>query len=150
MRFRHQRLGVNSRMDEIMAGFLTHRCESIATILSRRVQIAALYHSRLATLADRLVLPAPAAAGRCYYMYVVRTPLRDALAEHLESRGIGTQVYYPRVLPDQRAFQKWARPEDRIENSRRASRENLALPIYPHLTDPQVATVCDAVHEFFT
>jgi dTDP-4-amino-4,6-dideoxygalactose transaminase len=148
-RFLHHLIGVNSRMDEIMAGFLLHRLDQLGWILERRVEIAEYYHRRFASIADRVALPGNRREGRCYYMYVIRTPRRDALREHLLQRGIGTQVYYPRPLPAQRAFQEFAASEDRLENCARASRENLALPIYPQLTDAQAEVVADAVLEFF-
>ncbi|HWU87793.1 MAG TPA: DegT/DnrJ/EryC1/StrS family aminotransferase [Kofleriaceae bacterium] len=149
-RFHYERLGVNSRMDEIMAGFLLHRLDEMDRILATRADIAAYYHSRFEHLQDRVVLPLPGRKGRCFYMYTLQTPERDLLAAHLEERGIGTQVYYPRCLPVQTAFRAWARPDDRLEHSLRASRENLALPIYPLLTAAQADAVADAVVDFFS
>jgi dTDP-4-amino-4,6-dideoxygalactose transaminase len=149
VRFRYERIGVNSRMDEIMAGCLLKRLDDLDAMLARRADIAEFYHARLQVLKDRIVLPPPGRDGRCFYMYVIRTPERDELAAFLAERSIETQVYYPRSLPVQAAFRSFARAEDWIENSLRASRENLALPIYPHLADAQAEAVAQGVLDFF-
>jgi dTDP-4-amino-4,6-dideoxygalactose transaminase len=148
-RFLHHRIGFNARMDEIVAGFLCHRYARLDEILARRAAIASYYTQRLAHLADRLVLPPAGREGRCYYIYAVQTPERDRLQAFLNARGIASHVYYPRILPDQRAFQDYADPVDVLPVSRRAARENLALPVHPDLTDDEVRRVADAVEAFF-
>ena len=148
-RFLHHWVGFNARMDEIVAGYLCHRYNQLDDILARRAQIAAYYTRRLAHLADRLVLPPEGCEGRCYYIYAVQTAERDALQAFLAERQIASQVYYPLILPDQQAFQTYADDRDEVPVSRRAARENLALPVHPDLTDAEVARVAEAVEMFF-
>jgi dTDP-4-amino-4,6-dideoxygalactose transaminase len=148
-RFVHEDIGVNSRMDEVVAEFLLHRWERFAERLDRRADIAEYYTTRFEPLRDRGLLPPPAGRdGRCYYVYSVLTDDRDALREHLSQRDIGTHVYYPLPLPAQPAFARYARGA-RFPAAEAAGRRNLALPIWPHLTDAQVEYIADAVVEFF-
>jgi dTDP-4-amino-4,6-dideoxygalactose transaminase len=142
-------LGVNSRMDEIVAGFLLHRFANFDWLLSRRAEIAEYYNDRFAKLEEHIILPPRGQEGRCYYVYSIQTPKRDNLKKYLAERGIGSHVYYSRILPQQKAFTAYADPRFSLENAERASCQNLALPIYPHLTDSQVEAIADAVLEFF-
>lgn len=148
-RFLHERLGTNSRMDEVMAAFLLRRFDALPRMLRRRTEIAKYYGARFVSLAERVVLPDSVGEERCHYMYCIQTSERDALRAHLAGRGIASHVYYPIPLPMQGAFLVYADPTYSIENSKRASNENLALPIYPHLTDAQAEAVADAVVSFF-
>jgi dTDP-4-amino-4,6-dideoxygalactose transaminase len=148
-RFVHEDVGHNSRMDEIVAEFLLHRWEHFAERLDRRADIAAHYTERSEPLRDRGLLPPPAGReGRCYYVYSVLTDHRDALRKHLTERNIGTHVYYPLPLPSQPAFAAYGRGR-RFPVAEAAGRRNLALPIWPHLTDAEVEYIADTVVEFF-
>ncbi len=150
-RFLHHRIGYNSRFDELLAAFQTHRFPGLPGRLERRAQIAEYYTERFAPLRDRGVLAPPAGRnGRCYYVYNLLAERRDDLRAHLAERGVESHVYYPRTLPAQPAFAAFA-PEDRIwPNAERASRRCLAIPVYPHLTDAQVEHIADAVCDFAT
>ncbi|WP_282105976.1 MULTISPECIES: DegT/DnrJ/EryC1/StrS aminotransferase family protein [unclassified Crossiella] len=146
-RFRHHRIGYNSRFDELMALFQLHRLPGLPERLERRAHIAAYYNARFEPLAEQGIRPPPGGRnGRCYYVYCLRAQRRDELQQHLAQQGVGTHVYYPRPLPRQPAFSSWATgswPQAEL-----ASREILALPIYPHLTDAQVEQIADAVCSF--
>jgi dTDP-4-amino-4,6-dideoxygalactose transaminase len=148
-RFVHHLVGHNSRFDELQAAFQLHRLPGLAARLARRARIAAYYDARFTPLADAGVRrPARRADGRCHYVYCLRAERRDALAEHLAVRGVGTHVYYPAPLPAQPAFARYAPPHAVWPNAAAASATILALPVYPHLSDAQVEHIADAVCAF--
>lgn len=148
-RFWHTEVGYNCRMDDVVADFLLHRFERFRERLDRRAEIADRYTQWFAPLRDRgLVAPPPGRDGRCYYVYAVLTDRRDTLREYLASRSIGTHVYYPLPLPSQPAFAKFAGGA-RFPNAERVGQQNLALPIWPHLTDAEVDYIAESVVEFF-
>lgn len=148
-RFLHHRIGYNSRFDEIQAAFQLHRFAGLAARLERRARIADYYTERFAALIGRGVLPPPPGrAGRCFYVYCLQARRRDELRSHLADRGVHTHVYYPRPLPHQAAFTRYAPPGRRWPHAERASELILALPIYPHLSDAQVEYIADAVGDF--
>jgi dTDP-4-amino-4,6-dideoxygalactose transaminase len=145
----HHRVGYNSRFDELQAAFQLHRFPGLAGRLRRRADIAAYYSQRFRHLGERGVLaPPPGRDGRCYYVYTLLADRRDALREHLTARGVGSHVYYRQPLPRQPAFAGYAPPGAGWPNAERACRRNLAIPIYPHLTDADVERIADAVCEF--
>ncbi|MFD1146205.1 DegT/DnrJ/EryC1/StrS family aminotransferase [Saccharothrix hoggarensis] len=148
-RFVHHRVGGNSRFDEVMAAFQLRRFAGLPRRLERRARIGDYYTERFAGLAGRGVLaPPPGRDGRCFYVYSVLAERRDALREHLASRGIGTHVYYRAPLPRQPAFAGHAQPDRDWPAAESAARRQLALPIHPHLTDAQVEHIADEVCRF--
>jgi dTDP-4-amino-4,6-dideoxygalactose transaminase len=147
-RFLHHLVGRNSRMDEIFAGFLLHRLPRLGERLERRAQIAGYYTERFEGFEEAgLLPPPPGREGRCYYVYTLLSERRDELREFLFERGISTHVYYPLPLPHQPAFAAFATGRQ-YPAAGRAGRRNLALPIYPHLTDAQVERIADTVVDF--
>ncbi|MGH8878101.1 MAG: DegT/DnrJ/EryC1/StrS family aminotransferase, partial [Stackebrandtia sp.] len=148
-RFRHHVIGYNSRFDETLAAFQLHRLATLPDRLERRARIAAYYGDRFAALADRGILAPPVGRnGRCYYVYALLAEQRDALRRHLEQHGVDSHVYYPRPLPEQPAFRRYAPPGQEWPHAESAARRHLAIPVYPHLSDTQVEHIADAVCAF--
>ncbi|NKI44871.1 DegT/DnrJ/EryC1/StrS family aminotransferase [Streptomyces physcomitrii] len=152
-RFVHHEIGVNSRFDEVLAGYQLGRLDRAGEMLARRAEIAELYSTRFAPLRQRgLLAPATGADGQCHYVYAVQTICRDALAAHLAAQGIGSRVYYPVPLPRLPAFAAYA---GESSNGRRpgaelAAARHLALPLHLGLTDRDAERTADAVSAFFS
>ncbi len=149
-RFLHHRIGYNSRFDEVIAAFQLKRLPGFADRLERRARIAEYYGERFAPLRDRGVQAPPSGRnGRCYYVYSLLVDRREDLRAYLSERGVGTHVYYPVPLPRQPAFAAHATAGRTWPNAERAGLRNLAIPIWPHLTDAQVEFIASSVCEFF-
>jgi dTDP-4-amino-4,6-dideoxygalactose transaminase len=147
-RYRHEMVGMNSRLDELQAAILRVKLTHLAAATDRRRALAALYGRELAGLPLQRPLEQPYARA-VYHLYVVRHPRRDALAAFLKERGIGTLIHYPIPLHLQPAFASLGGREGDFPVAERAAREILSLPLYPELTDEQVTRVANAVREFF-
>ncbi|NED76593.1 DegT/DnrJ/EryC1/StrS family aminotransferase [Streptomyces sp. SID9944] len=148
-RFVHQRVGCNSRFDEVQAAFQLHRLPGFPARLERRARIADYYTERFTPLGERGVAPPPPGRnGRCHYVYSLLADERDALKEHLAAHGVSSHVYYPAPLPHQPAFARFAPPGRQWPHALAASRRQLAIPINPHLTDAQVEHIADTVCAF--
>jgi dTDP-4-amino-4,6-dideoxygalactose transaminase len=83
-----------------------------------------------------------------YHLYVVRHAKRDALAEHLKNKGIGTAMHYPLPLHLQKAYEGLGKGVGSFPISEQASKECLSLPMFPEMTDEQVKAVAAAVKEW--
>jgi dTDP-4-amino-4,6-dideoxygalactose transaminase len=141
--------GVNSRLDELQAAILRVKLRHLDAWNERRRAIAARYTEALAGLPE-LALPREQPwAYHVYHLYVVRTPRRNALQQHLQAYGVGTQVHYPVPVHLQEAYQELGYRPGALPETERAAGEILSLPLYPELTDAQVEHVCAGVRAFF-
>jgi dTDP-3-amino-3,4,6-trideoxy-alpha-D-glucose transaminase len=144
-RYHHQIKGFNSRLDELQAAILLAKLPGLDVGNQRRREIAAAYADGLRDL-PWIVLPAEA-PGRHHvrHLYVVRVPDRDRFQRHLAAQGVGTMVHYPVPIHRQEAYAA-CRDQARFlpVTDAQASRI-VSLPIYPELTDAQVAHVIAAV-----
>lgn len=148
-RFVHHVVGFNARMDEVNAAFLARRLARYRAGLARRAEIARRYDGALGHLAPELRIPPPVAHERIHYTYVVRVRERDALERHLAARGVETVVYYPLPLHLQPVFAHLGHRAGDFPNAERASRESLALPLYPEMPDDHVEEAIAAVLAFW-
>ena len=133
-RYRHERLGYNSRLDELQAAVLRVKLRSLGAWNARRQQIAALYDRLLAALPLCLPQAAPGVV-HVYQEYTIRAPQRDALQAFLKARGIETGVYYPLPLHLQELYLDLGLGKGRFPEAERAAAEVLSLPIYPEMGD---------------
>lgn len=139
--------GVNSRLDEIQAATLRVKLRHLDEWNDRRRRIATQYNEKLSE--TNLVLPfVPEWAEPVHHLYVIRSEHRDALQRHLRDAGIGTLIHYPVPPHLQHAYRELGLCEGSQPISERIHREVLSLPMSPHLTEIQVATVAHAVQEF--
>jgi dTDP-4-amino-4,6-dideoxygalactose transaminase len=149
-RYRHELLGMNSRLDEMQAAVLRVGLRHLAAWTERRRALAAAYARGLTGLPG-LALPVEQPYARAVqHLYVVRHPRRDALASALKERGVSTLVHYPIPLHLQPAFQALGGRAGDLPVAEKAAGEILSLPLYPELTDGQAERVVDAAREAVT
>jgi perosamine synthetase len=150
-RYRYELAGHNYRMTDLHAAVAVPQLARLAEATERRRRHAALLTAGLADL-EELELPAPV-PGRdhVWHQYTVRvrpaSPLgRDALAEGLAARGIGTGTYYPRVVYDYDCYRSHPGVVcDPVPRAQEAARTVLSLPVHPHLVEGDVERVVAAV-----
>ena len=156
-RYYHQFIGGNFRLDEIQAAILSVKLPRLDDWSAARRRVAEIYGDefRRLGLTDRISLPAEPYRDRgltnhhIYHQYVIRTPQRDALREHLTRKEIGTAIYYPLALHEQECFRSLGYHAGDFPESERAARETLALPIYPELSAEQQRYVAESIADFF-
>ncbi|WP_409332458.1 DegT/DnrJ/EryC1/StrS family aminotransferase [Trujillonella humicola] len=145
----HDEIGWNSRLDEVQAAMLSVKLRHLARFTARRAMVARGYAEGLADLPVELTLPAPApGAEPAWHLYVVRTPHRDALREHLTAHGVETGVHYPRPPHRQRAFAGTPAAAAHLPVADRLAAEVLSLPMGPHLSRAGQEHVIDTIRRF--
>lgn len=146
----HKIEGINSRMDGIQGAVLRLKLPHLRAWTEARRRIAAQYDQSLAGVGD-IVTPA-IAPGRdhVYHLYVVRTARRDALRKHLSVHGIDTVLNYPKALPFYPAYSYLRHQPTDFPVAYAHQSQILSLPIFPEMTDAQVAHVVAAIRGFFS
>jgi dTDP-4-amino-4,6-dideoxygalactose transaminase len=143
----HERVGKNSRMDEMQAAVVRRKLPRLASWTAARQAVAARYREGLSDVPE-LVLPSPLPGGtHAYHLYTVRARRRDDLGAHLKSRQIGCGVYYPVPLHRQPCFARFHPSPCPVSD--RLSTEVLSLPCFPGLTAAEQDAVIAAVRGFY-
>jgi dTDP-4-amino-4,6-dideoxygalactose transaminase len=148
----HREVGINSRLDSLQAAVLRVKLRYLEKWSEARRQKAARYSQLLeqSALAFSVIPPfLNPNSSHIFHQYVIRVPQhRDALMAHLIARGIGTRVYYPVPLHLQECFGFLGYKEGEFPEVESATKETMALPCFPELTDLQQEYVVNAIREF--
>jgi dTDP-4-amino-4,6-dideoxygalactose transaminase len=141
----HELLGVNSRLDELQAAFLRVKLERLEEDNSHRRAVATSYLDAFA--GGPVALPPRDERGResAWHLFVVRTSQRDALREHLESRGVATAVHYPRAPHLQPCYAGLGIVRGSLPVAEQLQHEVVSLPVGTHLGQDDVDAIVDAV-----
>lgn len=144
VRYRHDRIGLNERLDAMQAGVLRLKLRRLDDWNDRRQAIADRYRQLLAD--GPAILPEEAAGDvHVYHHFILRVAERDRFRELLAADGVGTGVHYPIPLHLQPSLtQLGHRPGD-LPVCERLCDEIVSLPMHPHLTDDEVDRVVDSV-----
>jgi len=152
-RYLHTEFGWNARMDAMQAAVLRVKLRRIDRWTASRRQHAETYNLLLksAGLFERVLQPLQTSphAFHVFHQYVIRSQRRDELRAFLKSREIATEVYYPIPLHLQPVFSYLGYKEGDLPEAERASKEVLALPMFPELTQEEIKRVVDTIAEFY-
>ena len=156
-RYYHHVIGGNFRLDEMQAAILGVKLPFLDGWSAARRGVADVYREEFHRLGltNKLTLPAEPYRNsglinhHIYHQYVIRTSRRDALREHLTRKEIGTAIYYPLGLHEQKCFAYLGHRAGDFPETERAARETLALPIYPELSREAQRHVVESIAEFF-
>ena len=175
IKYVHDMIGINSRLDELQAIVLNIKLKHLQEYQRRRREIAGRYaeHFERAGLGSgvsgpvseerdvkkpgQTLYPIPHIHDRYYphvfHQYVVRfegfsREERDSLRDYLASNGIGTSIYYPMGLHQQKCFEYLGVPTGSLPETEKACEETLALPIFPEMTDEEVEYIVEKIAEF--
>lgn len=147
-KYHYQMLGFNNRLDAVQAAVLSVKLDHLDAWNERRRAIATHYTD---ALKDHVRVPVePAGFHSIYHQYTIRTDRRDELKDYLAKKGIGAAIHYPAPLHLQPAFAYLGHTRGDFPVAERAAAEVLSLPLYPELTDEQVAYVAEQTVSFFS
>lgn len=139
--------GVNSRLDEMQACYLSAFLPHLDAWNAQRARIAAWYDAALAGCSA--VRPVRRGAESVNHLYVVRVPHRERLRRRLAELGIGSGVHYPVPLHLHPAFAGCGAKRGDLVQAERAAREILSLPIWPYLGQTEVQRVAESIVGFY-
>lgn len=143
IKYHHDELGVNSRLDEVQAAILRVKLPQLDGWIARRREIAHAYTDAL--IEDAIVPQETPGARHVYHQYTIRVRERDAAHSALAARGIGTMVYYPVPLHLQAVYESLGYRRGDFEEAEAAAEEVLSLPMFPELHADERDAVVEAV-----
>jgi dTDP-4-amino-4,6-dideoxygalactose transaminase len=148
IKYHHERVGYNSRLDELQAAILRVKLRHLDNWNAERQRVAARYDELLADSPVTIPHKAPG-CWHVYHQYTMRAPRRDELRAFLREMGIGTMVYYPVPLHLQEIYADMGLGEGSFPEAERAATEVLSLPVFPELAEEQIQQIAGAIRQFY-
>ncbi len=145
MRYHHDLIGYNSRLDELQAVVLRAKLKRIHDYNDNRRRVARLYTN---LLSDTGVQTPREVGGyrHVYHQYTILSPHRDRIAAKLQSADIASAIYYPIPLHRQAAFANAYRALE-LPVTERVAKQCLSLPMYPELSEAAIRKIAATVKE---
>lgn len=141
----HERVGFNSRLDEIQAGILLVKLKYIEEYNKHRRRKAALYTE---LLSDKVRCPIEQeGVYHVYHQYTIRSPERNEIQKRLREKGISSVIYYPLPLHLQEAIRFLGYKKGDFPVAEKASQEVLSLPIYPELKESVIEEIAEIIRD---
>lgn len=150
-KYRHEIVGVNSRLDTLQAAFLRIKLKQLDSTLKGRKRVAARYHQALCDIPQlRLPIQRPN-SEHTYNQYTLRVldGQRDELKKKLQDEGISSMIYYPIPLHLQEGYKHLNYQRGDFPVSESLSAEVLSLPIDPYLSEQDQDRVISVIFRFF-
>jgi dTDP-4-amino-4,6-dideoxygalactose transaminase len=144
VRYHHDVVGYNFRMTDLAAAIGLAQLPKLAAYNERRRAIAARYDADLRGVIVPRTRPG---VTHVYHQYTLRVSERDAFAERLRERGVGSAIYYPIPVHRQSPYMALGYGSQSFPVTDRLTAQVLSIPVHPSLSDDEVATVIAAVNE---
>jgi dTDP-3-amino-3,4,6-trideoxy-alpha-D-glucose transaminase len=144
-RHQHEMAAGTHRLHSLQAAILSVKLKRLSEWNEQRRRAGAVLCEGLSD--TDLILPAPATADgdHVYHLFVVRTPDRDALREHLNKSGVASAIHYPTPIHLQPAY---APSRGDLPVSERLAAESCSLPIFPSISDEELDRIVAAASSF--
>ncbi|MBO8143369.1 MAG: DegT/DnrJ/EryC1/StrS family aminotransferase [Thermodesulfobacterium sp.] len=142
--------GVNGRIDEIHSAILLVKFKHFEKEIALRKTIVGKYIEGLKNLNPHLKLPYfPKDYFSSYSLFTIRAKNRNKLKKFLESRGIGTGIYYSKPLHLQPVYKNLNFRNVKLPITERLAKEVLSLPLHPYLTEEEINYVISSIRDFY-
>ena len=152
LRYHHDILGVNSRLDTIQAAILSIKLKYLDQYEQARQQAAKRYDEAFEGIDDLLIPKKETFSTHVYHQYTLKVKggKRDELKTFLEQNDIPAMIYYPVPLHKQKAFLPIARQGGTLNISETLAEQVLSLPMHTELDEEQQTYIINKVREFFS
>lgn len=141
-------LGYNSRLDALQAAILRVKLHYLDAWNDRRRLLAEIYNCELDNCAGLVTPYEDPESKHVYHLYIIQSPDRDAIQGVLRKNEISSGIYYPQPMHLTKIGRELNYRKGDFPVSEQASRETLALPIYPELSEVQQSRVTNVIQGF--
>lgn len=147
-KYRHIRVGLNSRLDELQAALLSVKLKYLGKENEKRRRLANRYTRNFSELKEIYLVEPDEKALPNYHLFVIKTNKRSKLEEYLKKFGIQTSIHYPKIIPDQ-PFLKKQYKNLVLPFAREFVKTCLSLPCHPKMSFEDVDFVSSKIIDFF-
>jgi dTDP-3-amino-3,4,6-trideoxy-alpha-D-glucose transaminase len=147
-RYHHRIVGTTARLDAMQAAILRVKLQRLDGWNEDRRRKGAMLREGLAGSGIEIPEPAGAFGDHVYHLFIVRTQRREALRAFLDERGVSTAVHYPFPIHRTEAYAELGLAEGSLPVAERLAEEICTLPLFPSMSDDEVAQVIEAVQDF--
>lgn len=151
IRYHHDMIGVNSRLDSIQAAILRVKLRMLDSYNQARQTAAKQYNTAFANIMDIITPSTKEFTSHIYHQYTLRIKngKRDALKKHLDELQIPNMIYYPIPLHKQKAFEPYVSNKQTFCVSDSLCNEVLSLPMHTELDSEQINFITSSIQKFF-
>ena len=142
----HDFMGVNSRLDELQAAFISAKLKHLSDWNEERREIAGKYLAGIKN--NKIILPTIKHGEAVWHLFVVQCEERDRLQAYLTEHDIGTNIHYPIPMHCQKAFAKYHIAEGTYPVAEKLAKSVLSIPIYNGMPDEQIEYVINVINQF--
>lgn len=147
VRYHHDEIGVNSRLDEIQSAILRVKMNYIDQWNEMRREVASRYDELFKDCED-VVTPKELDDTYCvYHQYTIKVPNRDAVQKMLQENGVGAMIYYPIPLHMQKVHAHLNVPENALPHTVENTKLVMSLPMFAELTAQEQKEIADKVKD---
>lgn len=147
VRYHHESLGTNSRMDELQAAFLRAKLLKLDEWNSRRKRIADAYLTMLKDMPQTVLPQVMPSAEPVWHLFPWRTQNRDAVQKKLSNQGVTTLIHYPTPPHLADAYTDLGYEEGDFPVAEMLAAQELSLPIGPHLSLDSATCVVETLRQ---
>lgn len=151
VRYYHELIGVNSRLDSIQAAVLRIKLRKLDEYCDARIAAADYYDAAFASIPEIKTPKRAADSTHTFHQYTLRVPAEDRnhLQKHLMDKDIPAMIYYPVPLHEQEAFEVYKTADAEYPVTVQLSKEVISLPMHTELTEDQLKTITQEVISYF-
>lgn len=144
-KYKHTYKGINSRLDEMQAGFLRIKLKNLDKYTKERQKVAERYLNEINN--PKIILPKVGKdRTHVWHIFAIRCKTRNHLQEYLNEKGIHTNIHYPISIAKQKAYK-----DDNLNDlpvAEKIAKEELSLPLYYGMTDKEIDYVISVLNKY--
>lgn len=151
VRYYHDEIGVNSRLDAIQAAILNIKLAKLDEYNAARNRAAKYYDKAFSKIKDLKIPVRAKNSTHAFHQYtlLVKNGKRNELNKFLEEKGVPSMIYYPVPLYEQKAFAHYWKRKSGFKVTEQLCKEVISLPMHSELTEETLKHITDMVKSFF-
>lgn len=145
VKYHHEYLGNNSRLDELQAGFLRIKLKELDKYNESRGKIAQRYINEIKN--EKIVLPIVSIFNRhVWHIFSIRVDNREDFSEYMESKGISVACHYPIAIHNQKAYSNLL--DKNYPIAMEIAETQVSLPLYYGLNEDEVSYIISSINNY--